>query len=135
MNQSYTISELMNYFSESESDKSELFDSVFVNNSKNLNHLIYLHYFGYEFRPVKRIESYNAEERASNLLNEEIENIRIKEHNDKIDRLIRNLLCNGKSEYTNLENAVKELEKVLDNQCAEDRSKALFKKALGKSIN
>ena len=54
-------------------------------------------------------------------LNEEIENIRIAEHNDKIDRFIRNLLYNGKSEYTNLENAVKEIEKILDKPSKEER--------------
>lgn len=118
----YSIYELIELFNKSTS-KQELFDKIFKNNSKNLNHLIFLHFFGYEFKIPKTSTSQDEdyENRMVHFLNEEIENIRIAEHNDKIDRLIRNLLYNGKSEYTNLENAVKEIEKILDKPSKEER--------------
>lgn len=120
----YSIYELINLFEEYTGDKNDLFDTIFANNSKNLNHLIYMHYFGYDFTSVKKVDSENPDERMANVLNEEIDNIKIKEHNDKINRLIKNLLCNGKSEYTNLENAVKEMEKVLDKSTQDEKDNA-----------
>ena len=117
----YSIYEIIELFNKS-TNKQELFDKIFKTDSKNLNHLIFLHFFCYEFKiiktPIEQDEAYK--ERMIQLLNEEFDNIRIAEHNDKIDRLIRNLLYNGKSEYTNLENVVKEIEKILDKPTKEE---------------
>ena len=55
-----------------------------------------------------------GDERVRKLLNEDASFIEILEHNDKIDRLIWNLLYFGKSDKTDKENAVKEFEKILD---------------------
>ena len=120
----YSIYELMEFFKNYDGDKSELFDSVFPNNSRNLKHLIYLHYFGYDLAQIKEENYENVDERMAHILNEEIKNIKIKEHNNKIDRLIRNLSFSGKSEYTNLENAVRELEKVLDKSTFDEQDES-----------
>ncbi len=120
----YSIYEIINLLEEYTDDKNDLFDTIFANNSKNLNHLIYMYHFGYDFTSIKKVDSENPDERKVNVLNEEIDNIKIKEHNDKIDCLIKNLLCNGKSEYTNLENAVKEMEKVLDKSTQDEKNNA-----------
>ena len=130
----YSIYELMEFFKNYNGDKSELFDSVFQNNSKNLNHLIYLHYFGYDFAQIKEEDYAGVDEKVVHILNEEIKNIKIKEHNNKIDRLIRNLSFNGKSEYTNLENAVLELEKILDKSTFNEQDES-FKDFCNSAFN
>ena len=49
----YSIYELVKIFKESKKDKLELFDTIFKNNSKNLSHLINLHFFGYRFTQLE----------------------------------------------------------------------------------
>lgn len=119
----YSIYELIDLFKNCSDGKSELFDKIFESNSKNLNHLIYLHYFEYDFDLIENITT--GKDKIIGILNEDKKNIQIKEYNDKIDRLIKNLLFSGKSEYTNLENAVHELRKVLDNKTL-DLQKKVF---------
>lgn len=117
----YNIFEFMDFCADEKNNIDvESLQKIFAPNSKNLNHLILLHLFEYDFGTERKIkENENPENRMIRLFNEDVENIRKKEHNDKIDRLIWNLLANGKSELTNLENAVLEMEKVLDKQGTE----------------
>ena len=117
----YNIFEFMDFCADEKNNIDvESLQKIFAPKSKNLNHLTLLHLFEYDFRTERKIkENENPENRMIRLLNEDAESIRKKEHNDKIDRLIWNLLANGKSELTNLENAVLEMEKVLDNQGTE----------------
>lgn len=139
-NKKYSMTELNLLLNNTEEAKrSELFDKIFTENSENLNHLIFLHMFGYKFEPA---ENYQAgEKHIQSILNESTNNVEIKEHNEKIDRLIFNLLANGKSEFTNKENAVKEFEKILDKndseieQAYKDFLKTAFYEEFEKSDN
>lgn len=109
------IAEIIALFQTTETGKkNELFQSMFSPHSDNLSYLIIFHLFGYKFY-VKEEETSSVDERVKALLNKEAHSIEIEEHNDKIDRLIWNLLFFGKSDKTNKENAVKEFEKILDN--------------------
>lgn len=114
-NKKYSMTELNLLLNETEEVKrSELFDKIFTEKSENLNHLIFLHMFGYKFEPAENYQT--GEKHIQSILNESTNNIEIKEHNEKIDRLIWNLLANGKSEFTDKENAVREFEKILDKR-------------------
>lgn len=117
----YNIFEFMDFCADEKNNIDvESLQKIFAPNSKNLNHLTLLHLFEYDFGTERKIkENENPENRMIRLFNEDAESIRRKEHNDKIDRLIWNLFANGKSELTNLENAVFEMEKVLDKQGTE----------------
>lgn len=117
----YNIFEFMDFCANEKNNiGSEALQKTFAAKSKNLNHLLFLHFFEYDFGEENKIqENENVENRMTRLFNEDSESIKQKEHNDKIDRLIWNLLANGKSELTNLENAVLEMEKVLDKQGTE----------------
>ena len=109
-----SIAEIISLFQTTEEGKKkELFDSIFKPHSNNLTFLILFHLFEYKFY-VKNENTSKGDERVRKLLNEDASFIEILEHNDKIDRLIWNLLCFGKSDKTDKENAVKEFEKILD---------------------
>ena len=130
-NKKYTISELSILFDKTnQAERNDLFDKIFTENNENLNYLILLHMFGYKFEPPENYQV--GEKHIQSILNESFKNIEIKEHNEKIDRLIFNLLANGKSELTNKENAVKEFEKILDKD-GEDRETE-YKKFLNTSF-
>lgn len=118
------IAEIIALFQTTETGKkNELFQSMFPPHSDNLSYLIIFHLFGYKFY-VKEEETSSVDERVKALLNKEAHSIEIEEHNDKIDRLIWNLLFFGKSDKTNKENAVKEFEKILDNDNYEKQANA-----------
>lgn len=109
-----SIAEIISLFQTTEEGKKkELFDSIFKPHSNNLTFLILFHLFEYKFY-VKNENTSKGDERVRKLLNEDASFIEIIEHNDKIDRLIWNLLYFGKSDKTDKENAVKEFEKILD---------------------
>lgn len=108
------IDEIISLFQVTEEGKKkELFDSIFKPHTNNLNYLILFHLFGYKFY-VKNENTSKGDEKVKKLLNEDIHFVEIKEYNDKIDRLIWNLLFFGKSDKTDKENAVKEFEKIFD---------------------
>ena len=113
------IAEIIALFQTTEvGKKNELFQSMFPPHSDNLSYLIIFHLFGYKFF-IKNEDSSEGDERIKSLLNEETHSIEIEEHNDKIDRLIWNMLYFGKSDKTDKENAVREFEKILDNDTFE----------------
>lgn len=115
----YNIFDFMDFCAEEKNNiDAEALKEIFAPNSKNLNHLVFLHFFEYDFKPKRKTDE-SSEDKMTTILNEDSESIKQKEHNDKIDRLIWNLLANGKSELTNLENAVLEMEKVLDKNGTE----------------
>lgn len=111
-----TIAEIIKLFQSKEPGKKiELYNTIFPAHSDNLTYLIIFHLFGYKFF-IKNEDTSEGEERVKSLLNEDVHSIEIEEHNDKIDRLIWNLLYFGKSDKTDKENAVKEFEKILDKE-------------------
>lgn len=113
------IAEIIALFQTTEDGKkNELFQSMFPPHSDNLSYLIIFHLFGYKFF-IKNEDSSEGDERIKSLLNEETHSIEIEEYNDKIDRLIWNMLYFGKSDKTDKENAVREFEKILDNDTFE----------------
>ncbi len=132
------IDEVISLFQATESGrKNELFKSIFAPHSDNLTYLIIFHLFGYNFY-VKNENTTARNEKLKELLNEDANLIEIKEHNDKIDRLIWNLLFFGKSDKTDKENAVKEFEKILDNDTFESQVNAykdFFKRSFYGNFN
>lgn len=118
------IAEIIALFQTTEDGKkNELFQSMFPPHSDNLSYLIIFHLFGYKFF-IKNEDSSEGDERIKSLLNEEAHSIEIEEHNDKIDRLIWNMLYFGKSDKTDKENTVREFEKILDNDSFEKKVNA-----------
>ena len=70
--------------------------------------------FGYEFKPiVDSLNENNVQNKQS--VKEFFKNIKEEEKNDKINRVIRNLYADGLSEYTDYENAVKEMKSTVLN--------------------
>lgn len=119
-----TIAEIITLLQSTEAGKKiEVYNKVFAPHSDNLTYLIIFHLFGYKFF-IKNEDTSEGDERVKSLLNEDVHSIEIKEHNDKIDRLIWNLLYFGKSDKTDKENAVKEFEKILDNDTFEKQVNA-----------
>lgn len=116
-----TIAEIITLFQSKEPGKKiELYNTIFPAHSDNLTYLIIFHLFGYKFF-IKNEDTSEGEESVKSLLNEDVHSIEIEEHNDKIDRLIWNLLYFGKSDKTDKENAVKEFEKILGNDSFENQ--------------
>ena len=100
---------------DSDEKRAEEFRRVFSEGSANLYYLLLMNKLGYKLSKI--VESRKAadlDERASNILNEDPASIRDRDSNEKLDRLVRSIYAKGRSDRTNLENAVAELEKVLD---------------------
>ena len=100
---------------DSDEKRAEEFRRVFSEGSANLYYLLLMNKLGYKLSKI--LESRNVadlDERASNILNEDPASIRDRDSNEKLDRLVRRIYAKGRSDRTNLENAVAELEKVLD---------------------
>ena len=100
---------------DSDEKRAEEFRRVFSEGSANLYYLLLMNKLGYKLSKI--VESRKAadlDERASNILNEDPASIRDRDSNEKLDRLVRRIYAKGRSDRTNLENAVAELEKVLD---------------------
>lgn len=110
--------------------KENIVDENFWSNQNNKQALGMLVMFGYEFKPVvDSLDGNRAQNKQS--IKEFFKNVKEKEKNDKINRVIRNLYANGLSEFTDYENAVKEMKRIvlnasLDKQ--EEEYRVLFKK-------
>jgi hypothetical protein len=74
-----------------------------LNIKDNMEKLFLLNLFNYDFEIEELKRDYNV------IINESVHNITRKASNEKKDRLIWNLLCNGKSEYTDFEAAAYKL--------------------------
>lgn len=101
----YTIYELFeNYESGILKDKDI---SYIFKNQHNRDILALICFFDYKFSWTPKTENSQNVDKIYLIQTEDISNIQDKQTNEKIDRLIWNLLCNGKSEYTDFEEAVR----------------------------
>lgn len=94
--------------------KENVCNEDFWSNQNNKQALGMLVMFGYEFKPiVDSLNENNVQNKQS--VKEFFKNIKEEEKNDKINRVIRNLYADGLSEYTDYENAVKEMKSTVLN--------------------
>lgn len=106
----HSIIQLLNYLKKNDKLNQETFDILF-RNSKNANKIYFIKNLGYNIDIL--IDS--DLEKKKDIYGESIRIAQQLDKNDKIDRLVWNLLCSGKSEFTNNENAVnKFISEVLD---------------------
>ena len=100
---------------DSKEKRAEEFRKIFSEGSTNLYYLLFMNKLDYKLSKILESSKVsNLNERALNILNEDPASIRDRDFNEKQDRLVRRIYAKGRSDRTNLENAVAELEKVLD---------------------
>ena len=88
---------------------------IFPADSTNLFYLLLMNKLGYKLLKIHDVPTpSNVSEQVSGILNEKVSDLSDKDYNEKLDRLVRRMYAMGRSDRTDLENAVKELEKVLD---------------------
>lgn len=109
-NHYYSITEIINIFrKKNNNEDKEIIDSriadlnEFLNLEDNRKSLSLLLFLGYQLQ----IELF--ENNIEDIVCEPVHNLKRKEKNNKIDHIIWNILANGSSEYTNVENAVNKL--------------------------
>lgn len=111
---------LNEYLFESEDERYSLRDilkanvdrNFFADNPDNKQALAILIMLGYDFKPI--VDSLDETEvRGKRSIKEFFKNVEEEEKNEKISRVIRNLYAQGLSEFTNYENAVKEMKKMV----------------------
>ncbi len=113
----YTVIELLNYLKINNMFNQETIEKLFESNTNGL-HMLILSLLGYNFD----VYSMASEKNLDEIYGEKTRYTKTLNTNDKIDRLIWNLCCNGKSEYTDRENAVKKfIHDVLDKDCTEQK--------------
>lgn len=100
----YSIYELFKKYASNEFSDNNI--SSIIRNKSNRDILALICYFDYQFSSSKKSDNSQNEDKLYAIQTESISDIQNKQTNEKIDRLIWNLLCNGKSEYTDFENAV-----------------------------
>ena len=111
----------------------ELYDKTYPRNSANLYYLLLMNKLGYKLLRVKEnTKASDVSDQLDGIVNEELSGIREKDCNEKLDRLVRHIYARGRSDRTNLENAVIELEKVLDLE--DDKRDLAFKEFLNKAF-
>ena len=132
-NDEYTIFEFLNLLRDE--DDVEVRRNA-LRSDENIEKLAIIYLFGYNLRINETANDYQS------ILNEPIDNIKTKNSNEKIDRLIWNLCANGTSELSDFENAVYEMERmVLDKpielqcQCFEEFWKKFYDGNMVKSGN
>ena len=122
----FSITELVNMFEKKQMDANDL-KQMFSSNvneieepyiAENRDKLVLLHLLGLDFKELQKwyeIQHQKSKKKDRNpILDEELSTIKSIEHNIKINRLVKNLHMNGKSEYTNNEaNAIHFIDKVL----------------------
>lgn len=119
---------------EDDDKRVKMFDEIFASDSTNLYYLLLMNKLGYKLSKIIETPSVkDFKERAVNILNEPLSNLRDRDANEKLDRLVRRIYSRGRSSRTNMENAVKELEKVLDLDGAQ--RDVAFKEFLDKSYH
>lgn len=133
----YTLAELIyqrkqNIEDEEKGISVDALKEIFQNNT-NKNVYCVLAFLGYYFeifdaetgeerRAAADIKDWGERKRAIAL--EDIKNIRQTNENEKIDRLLWNLLANGKSEFTNMEYMINKLDKDVLGKPLEDQDAA-----------
>lgn len=94
--------------------KENISSKDFGSNPNNIQALGILIWFGYEFKPM--VDSLNEKNnQGKRSIKVFFKNVKEEEKNDKINRVIRNLYAHGLSEYTDYENAVKEMKGIVLN--------------------
>ena len=109
----YTIYELFNDFESGELKNNDIL-SVFKN-TQNRDILALICFFDYKFSWAPKVDNEQNTDKVYIIQTEEVSSIKDNQNNEKIDRLIWNLLCNGKSEYTDFEEAVKLMKELVLN--------------------
>lgn len=109
----YTIYELFNDFESGELKDNDIL-SVFKN-TQNRDILALICFFDYKFSWSPKVDNEQNTDKVYINQTEEVSSIKDNQNNEKIDRLIWNLLCNGKSEYTDFEEAVKLMKELVLN--------------------
>ena len=113
----YTIIELLNHLNLNKEFNQEIIDTILKSDTNRI-HILILSLLGYDFDVYGIAPEKNLDE----IYDEKTKHTKILNTNDKIDRLIWNLWCNGKSEYTDRENAVKKfIHDVLDEDCSKQK--------------
>lgn len=106
----YTIIQLLNYFKKNDMINQETFNILF-RVSENANKIFFVENLGYNIDILVE----NDVGKKKDIYGESIRIAQQLDKNDKVDRLVWNLLCSGKSEFTNNENAVnKFIDQVLE---------------------
>lgn len=110
----------------------KVYSEIFPSDSVNLFYLVLMNKLGYKLLKIQDLpKSSNSRDGLSEKLNEKASSLRDKDDNEKLDRLIRRMYAMGRSDRTDLENAVLELEKVLDLNGSQRESE--FQKFLNKA--
>jgi hypothetical protein len=109
----YTIYELFENYESGILKDNDI--SYIFKNQHNRDILALICFFDYKFSWTPKTENSQNADKIYLIQTEDISNIQDKQTNEKIDRLIWNLLCNGKSEYTDFEEAVKLMKELVLN--------------------
>lgn len=133
----YTIIDLINNLTEKHITNEDI--EIILSNDTNRKRLIYLILFDYDFDFLYKEHKLNTksrivtpnenDDRIIGVLNESKASLQSYQTNDKINRLIKNLISAGKSENTDFEIAVKEMNKKVLNQPKELQEKGYNKLA------
>lgn len=133
----YTIIDLINNLTEEHITNEDI--EIILSNDTNRKRLIYLILFDYDFDFLYKEHKLNTksrivtpnenDDRIIGVLNESKASLQSYQTNDKINRLIKNLISAGKSENTDFEIAVKEMNKKVLNQPKELQEKGYNKLA------
>lgn len=133
----YTIIDLIYNLTEKHITNEDI--EIILSNDTNRKRLIYLILFDYDFDFLYKEHKLNTksrivtpnenDDRIIGVLNESKASLQSYQTNDKINRLIKNLISAGKSENTDFEIAVKEMNKKVLNQPKELQEKGYNKLA------
>lgn len=126
---SYTIIDVINNFANKEFSDEDI--EIILSDDINRKHFIYLILFNYDFDSLyneyniknesRILSPKESDDRLIRLLNKAKKSLQAYQINDKIDRLIKNQISAGKSENTDFEIAVKEMNEKVLNQPEELR--------------
>ncbi len=118
----YTIIELMDivqaYKEEGAEEEAKKFIQKILDLENNKNMLCLFVLFGYECDVDRRVES------VRDILNAPFENIKKKNRNEQKERLFCNLICSGKSEYTDQESVLELFKDIVMKKSKEKRIEA-----------
>ena len=101
----YTIYELFKNYESGLLKDNDI--SYIFKNQHNRDILALICFFDFKFTWSPKTENTQNTDKVYLIQTEDVSSIQEKQTNEKIDRLIWNLLCNGKSEYTDFEEAVR----------------------------
>ncbi|MBM7558127.1 P-loop NTPase fold protein [Halanaerobacter jeridensis] len=119
----YTITELIDLYNSNEFDEDSI-EEIF-NDEQNARKYSILKLFNYNYQIGNQIKTENNEEKRLKLIKEEgVDLLKARNSNEKKDRLIWNLLANGKSKYTDYEYVGNKFVKDVLNQSEEKQEKA-----------